>query len=234
VNVSAIIVAAGTGSRFGEKKQFRLLGKRPLLFYAIQPFTELDFITEIIVVVHTDDVSRMERELKSLISTKSLKVVQGGAHRQDSVYAGMQVVSSQADLICIHDGVRPFVTGELIKDAVNACENHDGVVVAIPSRDTLKQVMGDQAIGTLDRSSIWQAQTPQVFSPGPLKEAMDIAHKEKLQGTDEAALLERIGYQVGIVMGSPYNLKITTPEDWQLAEAIFNGRLHLKNDRPHE
>lgn len=231
LKVSAIIVAAGTGSRFGTKKQFKTLGKRPILFHAISPFTELEFISEIIVVVHEEDLRRLDRELKSRVSTKPLKIIKGGKRRQDSVYAGLKSVGPDVDLICVHDGVRPFVTKKLIRTTVEACQHHDGVVVAIPSRDTLKQVMEDQVIGTLDRTSIWQAQTPQVFMFGALSEAMEIARKERLYGTDEAALLERIGYQIGVVTGSPFNIKITTPEDWPLAEAIFNGHLYLEADR---
>lgn len=110
---------------------------------------------------------------------------------------------------------------------MSGCSEHDGVIVAQPSTDTIKKVMDNQILETLQREIIWRAQTPQVFSKSALQEALKMAEEENIQGTDEASLLERIGYQVGFVEGSSLNIKITTEEDWVFAEAIYN---HLQHD----
>ena len=223
MKITAVIPAAGSGERFGGKKQLKRMGNRPLLFHTLQAFVRLVLINEIVVVVQKEDVRQIERELKSIISSKQIKVVAGGTTRQISVHNGLTVAHESSELICVHDAVRPFVTEALIEKAVNACSEHDGVIVAQPSTDTIKKVMDDQILETLPREIIWRAQTPQVFSKSALREALELAEAENIQGTDEASLLERIGYQVGYVEGSSLNMKITTEEDWIFAETIYNS-----------
>ena len=225
--ITAVIPAAGSGKRFGENKQLKILGDRPLVFHTLKPFIDSELINEIVVVAPKNDVQQLSRELKSMISVKSVMVVAGGNTRQKSVFNGLKAASDSSELICVHDAVRPFVTKELIEKAVNACSEHDGVIVAQSSTDTIKKVMDDQIMETLPRETIWRAQTPQVFSKSALQEALKMAEDENIQGTDEASLLERIGYQVGFVEGSSLNIKITTEEDWVFAEAIFN---HVQHD----
>jgi 2-C-methyl-D-erythritol 4-phosphate cytidylyltransferase len=203
------------------------MGGRPLLFHTLKSFINSDLIFEIVVVAPKDDVQQLSRELKSMISVKSVMVVAGGNTRQKSVFNGLKAASDSSELICVHDAVRPFVTKELIEKAVNACSEHDGVIVAQSSTDTIKKVMDDQILETLPRETIWRAQTPQIFSKSALQEGLKMAEDENIQGTDEASLLERIGYQVGFVEGSSLNIKITTEEDWVFAEAIFN---HVQHD----
>jgi len=147
--------------------------------------------------------------------------VAGGSSRQISVHNGLAAVDESSEIICVHDAVRPFASKNLIEKAVTACKDHDGVIVALSSTDTIKRVMEDQILETIPREKIWRAQTPQVFSKAALQEALELAKSEDIQGTDEAALLERIGYQIGFVEGSPMNIKITTEEDWVFAEAIY-------------
>ncbi len=197
------------------------------MFHTLRPFIDSELINEIVVVAPKNDVQQLSRELKSMISVKSVMVVAGGNTRQKSVFNGLKAASDSSELICVHDAVRPFVTKELIEKAVNACSEHDGVIVAQSSTDTIKKVMDDQIMETLPRETIWRAQTPQVFSKSALQEALKMAEDENIQGTDEASLLERIGYQVGFVEGSSLNIKITTEEDWVFAEAIFN---HIQHD----
>ncbi|MBT3662126.1 MAG: 2-C-methyl-D-erythritol 4-phosphate cytidylyltransferase [Candidatus Marinimicrobia bacterium] len=227
MKITVVIPAAGSGKRFGENKQLKILGDRPLVFHTLKPFIDSELINEIVVVAPKNDVQQLSRELKSMISVKSVMVVAGGNTRQKSVFNGLKAASDSSELICVHDAVRPFVTKELIEKAVNACSEHDGVIVAQSSTDTIKKVMDDQIMGTLPRETIWRAQTPQVFSKSALQEALKMAEDENIQGTDEASLLERIGYQVGFVEGSSLNIKITTEEDWVFAEAIFN---HIQHD----
>jgi len=225
--ITAVIPAAGSGERFGGKKQLKIMGGRPLLFHTLKPFIDSDLIFEIVVVVPKNDVQQLSRELKSMISVKPVTVVSGGNTRQKSVFNGLKAASDSSELICVHDAVRPFVTKNLIEKTVNACSEHDGVIVAQPSTDTIKKVMDNQILETLQREIIWRAQTPQVFSKPVLQEALKMAEEENIQGTDEASLLEKIGYQVGFVEGSSLNIKITTEEDWVFAEAIYN---HLQHD----
>ncbi len=227
MKITVVIPAAGSGKRFGENKQLKILGDRPLVFHTLRPFIDSELINEIVVVAPKNDVQQLSRELKSMISVKSVMVVAGGNTRQKSVFNGLKAASDSSELICVHDAVRPFVTKELIEKAVNACSEHDGVIVAQSSTDTIKKVMDDQILETLPRETIWRAQTPQIFSKSALQEGLKMAEDENIQGTDEASLLERIGYQVGFVEGSSLNIKITTEEDWVFAEAIFN---HIQHD----
>ena len=221
MSISAIIPAAGSGERFGGKKQLKNLDGRPLLYHTLQPFIQSTLIDEIVVVVAEGDVDQLDRELKSFISSNPIKMVAGGGSRQISVHNGLAAVDESSEFICVHDAVRPFVSKNLIEKAVTACKDHDGVILALSSTDTIKRVMEDQILETIPREKIWRAQTPQVFSKAALQEALELAKSEDIQGTDEAALLERIGYQIGFVEGSPMNIKITTEEDWVFAEAIY-------------
>ena len=221
MTISAIIPAAGSGERFGGKKQLKNLDGRPLLYHTLQPFIQSTLIDEIVVVVAEGDVDQLDRELKSFISSNPIKMVAGGSSRQISVHNGLAAVEESSEFICVHDAVRPFASKNLIEKAVTACKDHDGVILALSSTDTIKRVMEDQILETIPREKIWRAQTPQVFSKAALQEALELAKSEDIQGTDEAALLERIGYQIGFVEGSPMNIKITTEEDWVFAEAIY-------------
>ena len=221
MKITAIIAAAGFGERFGEKKQLKLLNGRPLLFHTIQPFIESELISEILVVVPKDDVIQVDREFKSTLTSKKIEVISGGKTRQESVNNGLKISDKESELICVHDGVRPFVTLSLIEKVIKASMEHDGAILAAPSSDTIKKIMGDQILETLPREIIWRAQTPQVFSKAALEEAIQIAIDENLEGTDEASILEKIGYQIGFIEGSPLNIKITTKEDWIFAKAIY-------------
>ena len=221
MKITAIIAAAGFGERFGEKKQLKLLNGRPLLFHTIQPFIKSELISEILVVVPKDDVIQVDREFKSTLTSKKIGVISGGKTRQESVNNGLKISDKESELICVHDGVRPFVTLSLIEKVIKASMEHDGAILAAPSSDTIKKIMGDQILETLPRETIWKAQTPQVFSKAALEEAIQIAIDENLEGTDESSILEKIGYQIGFIEGSPLNIKITTKEDWIFAKAIY-------------
>jgi len=222
MKITAIIPAAGAGERFGEKKQLKLLNGRPLIFHTIQPFINSELINEIIVVVPKENVNQVGREFKSTLTSKKIEVISGGKTRQQSVNNGLKMSNKESELICIHDGVRPFLTVTLIKKVIKAAIGHDGAILATPSSDTIKRVLGNQILETLPREEIWRAQTPQVFLKSALEEAIEIAIDENLEGTDEASILEKIGYQIGFIEGSSLNIKITTKEDWIFAKAIYN------------
>lgn len=222
MKITAIIPAAGAGERFGEKKQLKLLNGRPLIFHTIQPFINSELINEIIVVVPKENVNQVGREFKSTLTSKKIEVISGGKTRQQSVNNGLKMSNIESELICIHDGVRPFLTVTLIEKVIKAAIGHDGAILATPSSDTIKRVLGNQILETLPREEIWRAQTPQVFLKSALEEAIEVAIDENLEGTDEASILEKIGYQIGFIEGSSLNIKITTKEDWIFAKAIYN------------
>lgn len=225
ITVGAVLAAAGSGHRFGEKKQFRSLHRRPLFYYALRTFLDLSDFSEIVLVVPAEDLDRVRREIRSITSRKSIAVVAGGERRQDSVVRGIQALSETCDLICIHDAARPFVTANQIRNCLKVAVEYDGAIVAVPVRDTLKQV--DQAnrliVKTDDRGRYWLAQTPQVFKRRLLLEALERADKKGETVTDEASLVEAIGGKVAVVEGSLLNLKVTTADDMVFTEAAYQN-----------
>jgi 2-C-methyl-D-erythritol 4-phosphate cytidylyltransferase len=220
MKVSAIIPAAGSGERFGEEKQFKLLSGRPLFFHTLKLFLQLDYIDEIIVAVPSANVDSTHRDVLSMSAGKPVKVVAGGTRRQDSVKNGIDVSDSDSTLVCIHDAARPFVTENLIQRSISACEFADGAVVGIPSKDTVKFSENGLVKETLDREKIWLAQTPQCFHKNKLLQALDHAETENLTGTDESALMEAMGFSIKLVEGESNNFKITTKDDWIRAEIV--------------
>jgi 2-C-methyl-D-erythritol 4-phosphate cytidylyltransferase len=220
MKVSAIIPAAGSGERFGEEKQFKLLSGRPLFFHTLKLFLQSDYIDEIIVAVPSANVDSTHRDVLSMSAGKPVKVVAGGTRRQDSVKNGIDVSDSDSTLVCIHDAARPFVTEDLIQRSISACEFADGAVVGIPSKDTVKISENGLVKETLDREKIWLAQTPQCFHKNKLLQALYYAETENLTGTDESALMEAMGFSIKLVDGDSNNFKITTKDDWIRAEIV--------------
>ncbi len=220
MKVSAIIPAAGSGERFGEEKQFKLLSGRPLFFHTLKLFLQSDYIDEIIVAVPSANVGSTHRDVLSMSAGKPVKVVAGGTRRQDSVKNGIDVSDSHSTLVCIHDAARPFVTEDLIQRSISACEFADGAVVGIPSKDTVKFTENGFIKETLDREKIWLAQTTQCFHKNKLIQALYYAETENLTGTDESALMEAMGFSIKLVDGDSNNFKITTKDDWIRAEVV--------------
>ena len=220
MKVSAIIPAAGSGERFGEEKQFKLLSGRPLFFHTLKLFLQSDYIDEIIVAVPSANVDSTHRDVLSMSAGKPVKVVAGGTRRQDSVKNGIDVSDSDSTLVCVHDAARPFVTEDLIQRSISACEFADGAIVGIPSKDTVKFSENGLVKETLDREKIWLAQTPQCFHKNKLLQALYYAETENLTGTDESALMEAMGFSIKLVDGDSNNFKITTKDDWIRAEIV--------------
>ena len=225
MKVSAIIPAAGSGERFGEEKQFKLLSGRPLFFHTLKLFLQSDYIDEIIVAVPSANVDSTHRDVLSMSAGKPVKVVAGGTRRQDSVKNSIDVSDSHSTLVCIHDAARPFVTEELIQRSISACEYADGAVVGIPCKDTVKFSENGLVKETLDREKIWLAQTPQCFHKNKLLQALYHAEKENLTGTDESTLMEAMGFSIKLVDGDLNNFKITTKDDWIRAEVVAHRQV---------
>lgn len=219
--IGAVIVAAGSGLRFGEKKQFKKLKSKPLYLYSLQRFIDCDLIDEIVLVVPIDLLKAISNEVTKL--SPQVKVVGGGKLRQDSVFAGVNALSKQCEIICVHDAARPFVSVDLVERTIIACEKNDGAVAAMPAQDTVKEVNSNnnRIKKTIPRSKIWLAQTPQTFHRNQLIKALSYAKENKIQITDEATLLESMNYSIVVVEGNADNCKITTPNDWKLAELML-------------
>ena len=218
LNVGAVLPAAGIGARFGERKQFKHLGNKPLFLYALNVFLKCKEIAEIVLVTNEDEIEYIYQEIEALNTKKSIKVIAGGPRRQDSVMNGCTTLSSSIELVTIHDIVRPFVTNDLILSTILGCKNNDGCIAALLSNDTVKEVNNFKIVRTIDRNKIWLAQTPQTFNKKVLLEAMN-----NNDATDEASMVEASGGVVSVIEGSVMNFKITTIDDWKLAEKVVYG-----------
>jgi 2-C-methyl-D-erythritol 4-phosphate cytidylyltransferase len=226
--VTALVPAAGMGRRMGKAvaKQFLPLGDKPMLAHTLLAFQRSSNVDEIIPILSENDI---EHCLKDVIEayhiTKVRTLVVGGRERQDSVLNGIQKLETDATVVLVHDGVRPFVTGEMIRDCIDLARKGESVTVGVPLKDTIKEVDERGTIlRTLERGMLWAIQTPQAFSVKVLRKAYEAAYKKRLYGTDDATLVERNGGKVRVIMGSYENIKITTPEDLLLAEEILKRR----------
>ena len=217
MKISAIILAAGSGSRFGEKKQFKLLKGTALYFYSLNKFLRCENINEIVLIVPENKVKDIKKEIANIKTKKKILVISGGLRRQDSVKNGVLSASKKSELVCIHDGARPFVSEKLIYQSISACLNNDGAIVANPNFDTLKTCVKGYVKKTIDRNNVWMAQTPQVFWKTKLLEAIKFSEKNNVKMTDESSMMESLGFKVSVVQGDYNNFKITSHEDWERA-----------------
>lgn len=223
--VFAIIVAAGKGVRMNSsiRKQFFELNGMPLLCNTLKAFDLCTLIDSIILVVPPDDIQYcIDHVIEPLNMKKKVKLAKGGKERQESVYNGLLEVDEKDATVVIHDGVRPFISSDLIEECVREALLHKACILGLPASDTLKLADDTGCIqSTLSRDSVWLVQTPQAFDYSLIKKAHDIAVKDGFTGTDDAMLVERIGEKVKIIKGSKNNIKITTKEDLIFAQAIF-------------
>ena len=229
--ISAVVVASGTGSRFGHEhgKQLASLAGIPLVGHAMLALEHCDEVDEVVLVCHPERVADFSADVVvGLGLTKVSRVVPGGDTRQESVHAGLARVSDDASIILVHDGARPLVSPAIFADAIAAlrCDGAaDGVVVGHPAVDTLKTVDADRTvIATPDRASLWVAQTPQVFRARLLRRAHEAAVTSGFIGTDDASLVERGGGVIRMVEGPRHNIKVTVPEDLLFAAAVLAAR----------
>ncbi|MBQ2924053.1 MAG: 2-C-methyl-D-erythritol 4-phosphate cytidylyltransferase [Anaerotignum sp.] len=221
---TAVIVAAGKGKRMGTEisKQFLPLGGREILTHSVEKFERAEHIRDIILVTGEDSLQDV-RDMKTEYGWKKVvSVVAGGKERQDSVWNGLQAVSDDTDIILIHDGVRPFVTEEILIRSIETALEMGGCVAGVPAKDTIKVCDTENiAVATPDRSTLWQIQTPQTFRKDLIFAAYQKAKADGFIGTDDASLAEYSGYPVKVIMGSYRNIKITTKEDLLIGEAFL-------------
>ena len=221
----AIIAAAGTGYRMesDRPKQFLELAGTPIIFHTLKPFERCDSIHEVIVVLPAEESAEFLAEAGKRGLRKLARVVPGGATRADSVKRGLQAVrAATAEIVAVHDGVRPFVTVEEIENTIDAARRDGAAILADPATDTIKLVEGERIVKTLDRASLRRALTPQCFRYDLLRQAYEQADVADRSLTDESVLVERLGHPVTIVEGSTGNIKITTPYDLLVAGMLLS------------
>jgi 2-C-methyl-D-erythritol 4-phosphate cytidylyltransferase len=236
MKVIAIIPAAGLGTRMAAaptksrkpapSKQFTELAGTPILIHTLRRFADSSAVSEIYIALRANEMegfrARLEKEGKDF-RKKNVRFVEGGEHRQHSVANAIAAVSAGADdIVLVHDAVRPFINEEIIHNVIESAQKYGAAIVGVPAVDTVKEVKrtaeGAVITATVPRERVVLAQTPQGFRYDVLKKAFDEAASDGFMGTDEASLVERSGHEVAVVMGSPRNIKITTPADLELAE----------------
>lgn len=219
MKVLAIIPAAGMGVRMGggTPKQFLSLEGVPVFIHTLRKFAASDAIDSIFLGVRPEEMERVRRELDPERLGKPVRLVAGGASRQETVARALAEAPAETEIVVVHDAVRPFVDLHLIRQVVAAARQHGAAILGIPSVDTVKQVERQMVLGTLPRERIVLAQTPQAFRAEILREAFGRAEADGFAGTDESSLVERLGYNVTVLMGSDRNIKITKPSDLPLA-----------------
>lgn len=237
MKVFVIIPAAGLGTRMAPvssakdtkphlSKQFTELGGTPILIHTLRRFAAIQEVSEIWMALRENEIEgfreRLQHETEAL-RRKKIELVVGGEHRQQSVEHALNAIKAASDdIVLVHDAVRPLVTGEIIKEVIAAAQKYGAAIAGLPAVDTVKQVerTAEGAIikATIPRASVVLAQTPQGFRYEVIKKVFDEATADGFMGTDEASLAERSGYEVAVVMGSPKNIKITSPGDMELAE----------------
>jgi len=215
-------VAAGAGVRAGagEPKQFRPILGVPMLLRALRPFAAHPEVSQVVVALPVAFAERPPAWLAPLVGER-LRIVPGGATRAESVRAGLAALSASLAIVLVHDAARPFVIRATIDAVIVRARTGVGAVAAVPMDDTVKEVEGEwRVVRTVGRDRLWRAQTPQGF-PRAILEAAYAAWKQGAPSpTDDAELAERAGFPVEVVAGSPHNLKVTTMDDWRLAEAL--------------
>ena len=227
MRVTAIIPAAGEGRRMGGtvEKQFLHLHGIPVLAHTLGVFDKSPEVDDVVLVVAPQQRQALkERVLGPYPCRKLSGVVDGGSKRQDSVARGLDAVPGDSGLVVVHDGVRPLVSVDLLGAVLKAANEHGAALAAIPAGDTVKRARGEVVVETLERETIWLAQTPQAFQVSLLRLAYEKASRDRMMVTDDAALVESLGVSVHLVPGSPENIKVTTPTDLIIAEALLAQR----------
>ena len=224
ISCTAVVAAAGRSTRMGEDKLLLPLGGIPLILHTLWALEGCAYITEIILVTREELVVTMGQLCKEAGLGKVRKVVVGGESRTQSVLAGIREASPSSELIAIHDGARPLVTEEILTAVMEKAAERGAAAPAVPVKDTIKQARDGVVELTPDRTALFAVQTPQVFEHGLILGALEKAQADGAELTDDCSAVERLGMPVCLTAGSYENLKVTTPEDLVVAEAILERR----------
>lgn len=227
MNVLAIIPAAGVGVRMGggTPKQFLSLEGVAIFIHTLRKFVTSHVIDEIYLALRPEDMERAQRDIDREHFSKPVRLVAGGATRQETISNALAATPATTELVAVHDAVRPFIELEMIERVVEAARKGGAAILGIPSVDTVKQVERQMVLGTLPRERVVLAQTPQAFRYDMIREALARAMADGFLGSDESSLVERLGHPVTVLMGSGRNIKITRPADLPLA------RLYIAQER---
>jgi 2-C-methyl-D-erythritol 4-phosphate cytidylyltransferase len=222
--VSAIIPVAGQGKRFSGKtpKQFLKIGGRPIIEITLQKFVSHREINHGIVVVPENEIDFSHSLFRRIDGfDKKFKIISGGKERQDSVYNGLMRIPPNTDIVVVHDGVRPLVSSQLISNSIKTAIQTGACIAALPVKETIKRVKNETVLETISRDHLWQVQTPQTFKHSILKEAHEKARETDFYSTDESSLVEWNGHPVNIIQGEYSNIKITTNDDLELSQFLY-------------
>lgn len=227
ISIALVLCAAGSSTRLPGtvRKVFLPLGDRPILLHSLGLFRSIPGIVQRIVMLHPEDLemarTKWQEDFRELEVTH---ILPGGAARQDTVAIALRALRPEVDLVAIHDAARPFTPCSAIEEAIQAAAATGAAVVAAPVTSTLKKAVEGRAITTVDRHDLWVAQTPQVFRRELIEKACAQAARDPFRATDDAQLVERLGTPVTLVRGTAENIKVTTPDDYRLALAIYEYR----------
>ncbi len=225
MKTAAIIPAAGAGRRMEKPlaKQYLPLGGRPIIARTLESLAKAPIIDDIFIVLDPGRINYFHEKIMKLRGLKKIRgIIEGGPTRQESVYNGLKKIRGNYDLAVIHDAVRPFIDLETLLEVIAQAHIHKAAAAAVPATDTIKETDGEGFItSTVPRGGLWAVQTPQAFSLELIIEAHEKAREDFFAGTDDASLVERIGKKIKIVEGSRWNIKITTAEDFVIAEGIL-------------
>jgi 2-C-methyl-D-erythritol 4-phosphate cytidylyltransferase len=226
LKASAIIVAAGSGVRLGSNlpKAFVKIAGRTMLSHSLATVRQINSIEELVITVPEGFENAARAEVAAAGLSIPVKITVGGIERQDSVRIAIELTSAESDLVIVHDAARPLATAEVFEACLTAASRAGAAIAAIPVSDTLKRVADSTITATIARAGLWQAQTPQAFRRAALVAAHQRAVREKIAATDDADLVERTGSRVEVVEASTTNIKITTPADLAIVEAIISAQ----------
>ena len=225
---AAVIVAAGSGTRMGTErhKQFLSVLGKPVLAYTLEKFNNNKYINEIVIVTKEEYISYCQNLVKTYEINKATTIVIGGCTRQKSVFNGVNSVSDDIDCVLIHDGARPLVSDETISKCAIALKNNKACAVGVPMKDTIKYSDNGSFIDrTVDRSRLWQIQTPQCFDKQLVMKYHKMAANDGFEATDDCMLFEHYGERVALVEGEYENIKITSPQDIFVMEGLLGDNI---------
>ena len=224
-NLAVVIAAAGTGSRMKSdiNKQYILINEKPVLYYSLECFSQMDLVKELVVVAHPDEVAYCQENIIDKYQFTKAKVISGGQTRQESVVAGLKSLNSNVPYVAVHDGARPLVVPSLVLQVLKAAVEHGAAIPAVFATDTMKLIDAAGFVEkTLDRARLIAVQTPQIFNYRELIRAYDLAKEDNFIGTDDASLYEKYIGKVKTVISDTSNIKITRPEDIIIAKQLMS------------
>jgi 2-C-methyl-D-erythritol 4-phosphate cytidylyltransferase len=224
MHVTAVVVAAGKGLRLKSRvsKPLIKIASKPLIIYSLAVLSKHSYIKDIIVVANRRNLKQIRKVIKQYRVKKIKDVVLGGKLRQDSVFNGLKAMDSCTQDVLIHDSGRPFIDTKTVSLAIKAAQRYGAAIVGVPVKSTIKRITREATVDeTIDRKNLWEIQTPQVFKKSLILKAYKKFGNTNV--TDDAMLVEKLGSQVGVVLGTNKNIKITTPDDLMMARAIARG-----------